>query len=182
MDLYLEEELSEPERREFEEHLAICPGCAGTLEDRRVLNLAFSSLPPIKVPLDFSASVLSRLPEQARFAFGWLAAVMTGTGLLLAGLLGAHLLTGESLADVLVTLGRSAIGTVSLAIPFVAKIFKTLQVFLKLAGDLGVALVKHLGVLSSLLTPEAIGVVLVLGLAVSLLLVFGVRKIASLGE
>ena len=182
MGLYLEGELSGPERREFEEHLAACPGCARTLEDRRALDLVFSSLPPIEVPPGFSASVLARLPGKPRFAFGRLAAVVTGTGLLLAGLLGAHLLTGESLAEVLVSFGRSVIGFASLAVPFVAKVFKVLQVFVKLAGDLGAALVKGLGVLSSLLSPEAIGAALLLGLAISLLLIFGVRKIASLGE
>jgi anti-sigma factor RsiW len=182
MDLYLEGELSEPERREFEEHLAVCPGCAGKLEDRRALDLAFSSLPPIDVPRDFAAAVLARLPDIPRPAFGWLPSVVTGTALLLAGLLGYHLITGESVVQVMLSVGRFILGIVSLAVPFVAKVFKVLQVFVKLAGDLGAALVKGLGVLSSLLSPEAIGAALLLGLAMSVLLVFGIRKIASLGE
>jgi predicted anti-sigma-YlaC factor YlaD len=180
--LYLEGELSGPERREFEEHLAVCPACSRALEDRRALDLAFSSLPPIEVPPDFVTAVLARLPGRPRPVFGWLTAVVTGTAMLLAGLLGYHLITGESVVQVMLSVGRFILGFVSLAVPFVAKVFKVFQVFLKLAAELGASLVKGLGVLSSLLSPEAIGAALLLGLAMSLLLVFGVKKIASLGE
>jgi len=182
MDLYLEGELSEPERREFEEHLAVCPGCARTLEDRRALNLAFSSLPPIEVPPGFAAALLARLPEEPRSAFGWLVSVATGTGVILAGLLGYYLLTGESLAGVLVSTGRGVLGFVSLAAPLLAKVFKVLQVFLALAGDLARALVKGLGAVSSLVSPEVIGLALLLGLALALALAAGVRKIVTQGE
>jgi anti-sigma factor RsiW len=182
MDLYLEDALSESERREFEEHMAVCPGCAETLEDRRVFNQAFSSLPPIEVPPDFAAAVLARLPEEPRSAFGWLVSVATGTGVFLAGLLGYYLLTGESLAGVLISAGRGALGFVSLTAPFLAKVFKALQVVFALAGDLASALVKGLGVVSSIFSPEAIGLALFLGLALALLLAVGVRKIVTQGE
>lgn len=182
MDLYVEGALSEPERRGFEEHLAACPACARTLEDRRVLNLAFSSLPPIEVPPGFAAAVLAGLPEEPRSAFGWLVSVATGTGVFLAGLLGYYLLTGESLVGVLVSAGRDVLGFVSLAAPFLAKVFKALQVVFALAGDLAKLLVKGLGVVSSLVSPEVIGLALLLGLALALLLAVGVRKFVTQGE
>jgi anti-sigma factor RsiW len=182
MDLYLEGALSESERRGFDEHLGVCPACRRALEDRRALNLAFSSLPPIEVPPGFAAAVLARLPEEPRSAFGWLVSVATGTGVFLAGLLGYYLLTGESLAGVLISAGRGVLGFLSLAAPFLVKVFKVLQVFLALAGDFARALVKGLGVVSSLVSPEAIGLALLLGLTLALLLAVGVRKIVTHGE
>lgn len=181
MDLYLDGELVEAERREFEEHLALCPACRRALEDRRTLDQAFSSLPPIEVPPDFAAAILARLPEDRR-AFGWFASIVTGTALLFAGLLGYHILTGESLLGILMSVGRSVIGFIGLAVPLIAKVLELVRVFLKLTGDLGAALIKGLGILSSLLRPEIIGFTLLLGLALSLLLVLGVKKIVSLGE
>lgn len=182
MDFYLEGALPDSERRGFDEHLGICPACRRALEDRRALNLAFSSLPPVEVPPGFAASVLARLPEEPRAAFGWLVSVAVGTGVFLAGLLGYYLLTGESLAGVLVSAGRDVLGFISLATPFLAKIFKTLQVVFALTGDLAKFLVKGFGVVSSLVSPEIIGLALLLGLALALLLAVGVRKFVTQGE
>lgn len=182
MGLYLEDALPESERREFEEHLGACPACRRALEDRRALDLAFSSLPPIEVPPDFAAAVLARLPDEPISVFGWLVSVVTGMGVFLAGLLGYYLLTGESLAGILISAGRGVLGFISLAAPLLAKIFKVLQVVAALAVEMAKALVKGLGVVSSLFSPEVIGLGLVLGLALTLLLAAGVRKIVTQGE
>jgi predicted anti-sigma-YlaC factor YlaD len=182
MDLFLEGELDGPERCDVEGHLAACPACRRVLEERRVLSLAVAGLPAIEVPSDFARAVMDRLPTERRPAFGWLASAATGTALFLAGLLGYHLLTGESLAGVLVSVGRSVIGFVSLVIPILAKVFKLVRVFIKVVADLGTALLKGLGVLASLLRPEILGLVLALGLVLFFLVFFGVRKIVSLGE
>lgn len=182
MDLYLDGELAGPERREIEEHLAVCPACRRALEDRRTLNVAFFSLRPIEVPPGFAAAVLARLPDEPRSAFGWLVSVATGTAVFLAGLLGYYLLTGESLAGVLVSAGRGFLGFVSQAAPFLAKVFKVLQVVFALAGDLVKLLLKGLGVIASLFSPEVIGLALLLGLALACLLAVGVRKFVTQGE
>lgn len=182
MDLYLEGELDEAERRELEAHLDACPACRRSLEDRQALNMAVAGLPPFDIPPDFAATVLSRLPAGERPAPGWLAPVVTGTSILLAGLLGAHLLTGESLADVLVSLGRSVIGFLSLALPLFAKALELARVFIKLAGEMGTAVLKALGGLTSLLRPQILSFIVVLAIVLSFLVLFGVKKIVSLGE
>lgn len=182
MDLYLEGELRGAERREVEGHLAACPACLRILEDRRVLAQAFSSLPPIDIPEGFAAAILAKLPAERRPASGWLAALATGIALLLVGLVGYHVIAGKSVAEVLVSMGRSLVGFISLAVPFVAKLLKLVPVFIALARDLGTTLLRGLGFVSSLLRPEVVGLILALGLGLSLLLVFGVKKIVSLGE
>jgi anti-sigma factor RsiW len=182
MDLYLEGELDEAERRELEAHLGACPACRRSFEDRRALDMAVAGLPPIEIPPDFAATVLSRLPVDGRPAPGWLAPAITGTAILVAGLLGAHLLTGESLADVVVSLGRSIVGFLSLFVPLFAKAFELAHVFIKLAGEMSAAVLKALGVLSSLLRPEILGFILALAIILSALVLFGFKKIVSLGE
>jgi len=182
MDLYLEGELDAAERREIEDHLAACPSCRRVLEERRVIDLAVAGLPAIAVPPDFARTVLDRLPEEPRPAFGWLASVATAITLLLAGLLGYHLLTGESLAGVLVSVGRSVMGFFGLAVPLLAKVLELGKVFLRLARDFGAALLRGLQTVSSLFRPEILGLILALAFILLFLVVFGVRKIVSLGE
>lgn len=182
MDLYLEGELDKAECRELEAHLGACPACRRLLEDRRALNMAVAGLPPIDIPPDFAAAVLSRLPAGERRAPGWLAPVATGTAILLTGLLGAYLLTGESLADVLVSLGRSVIDFLGLAVPLFAKTLELARVLVKLSGEMSAAVLKALGALSSLLRLQVLGLGLALAIILSFLVLFGVKKIVSLGE
>jgi predicted anti-sigma-YlaC factor YlaD len=182
MDLYLEGELDSAERRRIEEHLAACPSCRRVLEERRVIDLAAAGLPPIAVPPDFARAVLDRLPHEPRPAFGWLASLATAMSLLLAGLLGYHLLTGESLAGVLVSVGRSVVSFFGLAVPLLAKVLELGKVFIRLARDFGAALWGGLQTVSSLLRPEILGLILALAFILLFLVVFGVRKIVSLGE
>lgn len=182
MDLYLEGELDAAERREFEAHLRNCPDCRGALDDRRAFERAFSSLPPIEVPPGFAAAVMARIPAERRHAFGWLAALLSGTGAVLAALLGYHLVTGESLAGILFAAGRAVAGFAGRAVVLVAKALGLLGVLLDAAGDLAKALWKGLGIFSVFLRPEVVGLILVLAFALSVLVVVGVKKIVSLGE
>jgi predicted anti-sigma-YlaC factor YlaD len=182
MDLYLEGELDAAERREIEEHLAACVSCRRVLEERRVIDLVVAGIPPIAVPPEFARTVLARLPHEPRPGFGWLASVATAITLLLAGLLGYHLLTGESLVGVFVSLGRSVVGFFGLVVPLLAKVLELGRVFIGLARDFGAALLRGLQTVSSLLKPEILGLVLALAFILLLLVIFGVRKIVALGE
>lgn len=182
MDLYLEDELSGAERAEFERHLAACPACRLELEDRRLLGLALTELPPIEVPESFVEAVMARLPRAPRRGISRVLAPVTATAAVLAAFLGYHLATGESLIDLLGAAGRAIASFVGLAVPLGAKVFMALRILLELVKTLGTALLRGLGILAPFLRPEVISIAFVLGLALFAVVVLGLKKIVSLGE
>jgi hypothetical protein len=182
MESYLDGELAGTESLEFEEHLAGCPACRRELDERRRLNAAAADLPPVEVPPGFAAAILAALPVERRRPFARLVPAAFALAVLFAALLAYHLITGESLVGVLLSVGRSVIGFFSLAAPPLAKLLKLAGVFVTLAGNFGAAFVRGGGILFSLLKPGMIGLGLVLGLGLSLLFAVGVKKIVSLGE
>lgn len=180
--LYLEGELGPFERRGLEAHLEGCPACREALAERRLLHEAFTSLPPFEVPSDFALSVMDRLPEPAEAKARWLAPLVAGTASLVVGLLGFYLLTGESLSDVLVAVSRSSGAAFGRFLPLFAKLLKVGDLLLNISVDFVSMLVTGLGAFSRLLGPEGIGLVLGLGLLLSLLCFFGAKRLLSLGE
>lgn len=182
MDLYLEGELPGPERTEFERHLAACPACCLELEDRRLLGRALTELPPIEVPESFVEAVMARLPRAPRSGISRVLAAVAATAAVLAALLGYHLATGESLIDLLSAAGRAIASFVGLAVPLAAKVFMALRILLELVKTLGTALLRGLGILAPFLKPEVISIAFVLGFALFVAVVLGLKKIVSFGE
>jgi hypothetical protein len=182
MDLYLEGELEVSERREFEAHLDRCPACREALEDRRAFERALSSLPPIEVPPGFAAAVMARVPAGRRRAFARLVAALSVTAALFTALLGYHLVTGETLAGILLAVGRSIAGLAGGVVTWAAKAFGLLGVLLDVAADFTGVLWRGLSALGSVYRPEVIGVILALAFGLSVLVALGVKKIVSLGE
>lgn len=180
--LYLEEELGPSERREFEAHLVRCPSCRDVLAERRLLHEAFISLPPFEVPPDFALSVMDRIPEAADGKAGWLAPLASGLAALVVGLLGFYILTGESLSDILVAVSRSLSSGFGRLLPLFAKLLKVGGLLLDIASGFVTMLGKGLVTLLSSLGPDGIGLILGLGLLLSLLLFFGAKRLLSLGE
>jgi len=182
LDFYLERELGEAGRSEVEAHLSRCPACRHALEERRRLLGAFSGLPDLPVPGDFAAAVMNRLPGSRRLAFGRFAAMTSSAIGFLALLLGYHLMTGESLTDMMLSGGRSLLASASQVVPLLAKVLKLTGLALAWAGSLVAALVKGLGIVSAFLAPGARGPALALGLGLSFLILYGMKRIFTLGE
>jgi anti-sigma factor RsiW len=165
--LYLEGELDPFERRGLEAHLEDCPACRESLAERRLLHEAFTSLPPLEVPPDFALSVMDRLPEPAEAK---------------PRLMGFYILTGESLSDVLVAVSRSFSSGFGRLLPLFAKLLKVGSLLLDVAASFVTMLGKGLVTLLSALGQEGIGLILGLGLLLSLLFFFGAKRLLSLGE
>jgi len=180
--LYLEGELGPAERRGLEAHLEGCPACREALAERRLLHEAFTSLPPLEVPPDFALSVMDRLPEPAEARPRWLAPLVAATASLIVGLLGFYVLTGESLSDVLVAVSRSFSSGFGRLLPLFAKLLKVGGLLLDVASGFVTILGKGLVALLSSLGTEGIGLILGLGLLLSLLLFFGAKRLLSSGE
>ena len=180
--LYLEGELEPGERRACEEHLGRCPGCRAAFEERRLLHEAFSSLPPLEVPPSFARSVMAGIQENAGTAWRRIAAVAAAALALASGLLGIHLLTGKSLTGVLLSPSRALGAGLSDLLPLLAKVLKSAGLALELLFELVSTLAGGLGVLSSVIGPGLAGPALGLGLILSVLLLFGARRLLALGE
>lgn len=180
--LYLEGELGPAERQAIEEHLGRCPGCRAAFEEKRLLHEAFTSLPPLEVPSGFARVVMDGIPEKAGSVFRRVAAFAAAVLALTIGLLGFHLFTGKSLTSVLISASRSLEAGFGGLLPFLAKILKSASLALELLYELVSTLAGGLGVLASLVRPELVGLTFGLGLILSVLMLFGAKRLLALGE
>ncbi len=180
--LYLEGELGPYKARGLEEHVERCEACREALAERRLLHEAFTTLPPIEVPADFARSVMENLPEPDPAPTGHLAPLLAAAASLVVGLLGFNLLTGASLSDVLVAVNRFVGSAVAQGLPLAAKSFKVAALLLHAATDLAEMLFAAGGAMVRSLGPGGFGLLLGLGGAFLLLVVFGARRFLSQGE
>jgi predicted anti-sigma-YlaC factor YlaD len=180
--LHLEGELGPREARALAAHLERCPACRERLAERRLLHEAFTSLPPFEVPPDFALSVMDRLPEPTETKAGWIGPLVAATVSLMIGLFGFSLLTGQSLSEFLVAVNRFFGSVVAQLLPLAAKMFKIGNVLLKVGADLASMALAAIGTFARALGPQGIALILGLGLVLSLLAIFGARRLLSLGE
>lgn len=122
---YLEQELSEEDRKRIEEHLENCPACRKLLADRRLYLQSLTGLPPLEPPPDFTDRVMAGLPPLKSPARFWLA--LTGGMYLLFSLLVAGL----------------ALGTRTSFSPIFLKIFKNLFNLAAVFSSLIIKLIHH---------------------------------------
>jgi predicted anti-sigma-YlaC factor YlaD len=180
--LYLEGQLEPGERRAFKEHLERCPACRAAYEERRLLHQAFTTLPAIELPPGFSGTVMAAIPEERRTVAAALSALAAGFLALSASLLGFYLLTGRSVPDLAVSVSRSLGAGLGGLLPLLAKVLKSAGLALELLYGLLSSLAGGLGALSSVVRPGIAGLALGLGLILTVLMLFGAKKLLSVGE
>ena len=88
---YIDDEVSDSERRRVERHLSRCEECRQELESLRLTVAALRQLPEVQTTRSFA---ISTAPEQVRGGFGWV------LGVRLAASAAAVVLVGLILADV----------------------------------------------------------------------------------
>lgn len=156
---YLERELSSPENRDIEGHLAVCPKCRDAVEERRRMLQAIETLPAFDVPPDFAKGVMDRIstaPEKVKVSFvHWLAAGVAGFLAFSAALAIFALLTGHGLSQFFIRLNHGLWSYVQVAVSGLAKFAKFVILAFKIAGQFLQELLESLRAFASLISPEA---------------------------
>lgn len=178
---FLENELGSEEKRMVKNHLESCPACSRAVEARRAIHEASTTLPPLEIPPDFAEQVMARIPSSRIFLYSWPAALAMGFVTLFLAFAGVYLLTGQSLVGFLTSINHTVLDFLKQTTLILGKIVKIIMVVLNLVGDFIVSLGKGLEVLSSLLRPDIIAAGLLLGLALSFLFIYGMKRIFSFG-
>jgi hypothetical protein len=152
-------------------HLAECPACRIALNERRLIQQAAESLPPIDVPADFAAGVLARLEPAENAALprlslrGWLAATFAGAGTFGLALTLLALLSGHNLGTYFLHLSQALIGYLQDATATAIKLAKYLLLFLKIAREFAGAAIDVLKRATAFIGPEVQAACLLAALA-----------------
>jgi len=154
---YSEGELTGPEKRAVEEHLASCLKCREAVEERRLLIQAARTLPPFEVPSDFAQKIMARIsPAPARLTvLGWLAAAAAGVTALVATLGLAALLTGAGFSQLFLGLNRFLWNNIQNIASVLVKVTKYIFLVFKILGQISRELIGWFKVLTSFIGPEA---------------------------
>jgi len=157
---YLDGDVSAPDRRDIEAHLAGCGACRAAVAERRLLAQAADGLPPIEIPDGFAAAVAARLPSRAparaaRKPF-LLRPAAGAAGLALFVLAGAAALVlgGANLPDFVHAAGRFVRGNIEGLASLLARGAGYAGVAARVVGKLLGQLLEGFRVLSSFIGPE----------------------------
>jgi anti-sigma factor RsiW len=179
---YLDGILPAEEARQAEDHLSSCAGCRAALEERRMLALATESLPPLELPPDFSARVITALSPGKVTLRSWLAALAFWLSSVVVTLGFFVLITGERGGGFLLSLVQAAWSGLKNASLLFAR-FATLVILAGRAVRYIVTfLVKGLVLVTSLISPGIQAAAIVLSLIILIGLWFLVGKGRLVGE
>lgn len=152
--LYLEGELTAAEMSALKKHLHSCPLCQNAVEERRLLLEAADNIPLIQPPPMFTQQVMSRiLPQRISLRAAVLAITSAFTSAA-ALLMILFLLSGQSVANMLVGLNHAAINVVRNIVVGGAKVIKVVVLVFKLIYQFSEFIVEGLGHLTGILSPE----------------------------
>jgi predicted anti-sigma-YlaC factor YlaD len=176
---YLDGDLPPAAKRRVEAHAVACAECRTVIEDRRAFLEAASSLPVFDVPASFASSIAARLetvpaPERKRLPiWTWIAASASGSAAFIATLALIALVTGQNLWQYLARLQHGFLDYLQGAATAIIRLLKYIQIFLKIAGDFGSALMDVVKQAAALISPPvqaacAVSAVIILAMGVVL--------------
>lgn len=180
--LYLEKELSPSENKRVKEHLTFCPRCKNAVEERRILLQASESLPFWEAPPDFARQVIAQIFPKKVTLRQWLIAASAGLSSTTLTFLAFFALSGENLLEVLIGLGHRLLELLQTFSVFFIKAFKLafllIRIIIQFLGFFAEGFVR----LSSILSPEAQIILIILTVIFSVTLFLGVRRKFMAGE
>lgn len=180
--LYLEKELSPPENKKIEKHLASCSKCKNAIEERRILLQASESLTLWESSLDFPSRVMAQIfPEKVSLR-SWLEAAAAGFSSITLILLAFFLLSGENLGYLLLSLNHTLLNLVRNILILFVKLFKLAYLLVRIAFQFSGFLIEGVAHLTTILSPEVQIILIILTITLSVSLLYGVRRKFMTGE
>ncbi|MGD8535707.1 MAG: zf-HC2 domain-containing protein [Candidatus Aminicenantes bacterium] len=180
--LYLEKELSPVEEREINKHLAVCPKCKKTVEERRLLLQAAESLPLWKTPRDFTQQVMARIFPERVSPLAWLGAVASGFASMILAVVLFALVTGQSLSSLLFNIYHTVLDFVKNLSPLFAKTIKVASLLIKILQQLGEVLLKGLTLLTTIISPQLQIILIAVAIIFIASSVYGIKRKLLIGE
>lgn len=180
--LYLEKELSSPEKKKIEYHLTRCLKCRKALEERKILLQAAESLPSIEAPSDFTQRIMNRIFPAKVSIREWLLAFSLGFTIFLATSFIYLLASGQSLSSLFISLFHSRWNQgINISLIF-AKLIKLISISLSTIRQILEALLHALSMLTTIISPEIKIIIITITLILTTFLIYGLRKKLAIGE
>ena len=178
---YLDGELDQAERREFEQHLDGCPSCRRALAQRRLVAEAAAGLPDLQLPADFSGRVMERIDRPRVTALGWFVLAAGSCASMTLMIVGLFLLAGHSLTDLFLGIEGFLIGTMKNGAILFGRMTSLVGLTFSVLNHILAAIVDGLKGMTSIISPAYLALIAVLLIGVITTSVYGLRKL-FLGE
>lgn len=180
--LYLENELSASEKRGVEQHLASCQKCKNAFEERNLLQRAAESLPIWSTPPGFTRQVMDRIFPAKIPLLSWIGAVSAGLASIVLAFTAWTLVTGQNVADVLLSINHTLLNYVKNLVPLLVKIFKLASLGLKVFHQFSQYLFKLITWMTTIVSPQIQVVILAVTAILITFFIFGMRRKILFGE
>lgn len=180
--LYLEGELSSKQAKKIKRHIDSCSNCKNSLAERRRLNLAAERLPDLELPKDFTSQVMEKIfPEKVPLR-SWLIALAGGFSSIAAILFIYFLISGQNLADFMISLNQAFVSLARNLSVFCAKFLKLVSLFVKIILQFLGYLINGLSRWTKIPNQEIQVVIISLTLLLSVFLIFKLKRKLFSGE
>jgi hypothetical protein len=180
--MYLEKQLSAPENKMIEKHVASCLRCQKVLEERKLLLQAVESLPSWQVPSNFARQVMENISPVKVSLWSWLSALAGGFLTFIVAFTLYILATGQHVSSLFISLHQALWGQIKNSSLVFIKFFKVISAILSTVRQLLESLFKDLLQILTVIKPEVQILIIVTFILVSFLFIYGVRRKFSLGE
>lgn len=178
---YLDGEMDQAERREFERHLDACPSCRRALAERRRVAEAAAGLPNLELPPDFSRRVMDRIDRPRVTALGWLVLAAGSCASMVIVIAGLFLLAGHSLTDLVLRVQGFLTGTLKNGAILFGRMTSLIGLSISVINHMFTALVDGLKGVASVIPLPWLAVITIILIGVITTSVYGLRKL-FLGE
>jgi len=178
---YLDGELDQAERREFEQHHDGCPSCRRALAQRRLVTEAAVSLPDLELPPDFSRRVMERIDKPRVTVLGWLVLAAGSCASMTLVIVGLFLLAGHSLTDLFLRIEGFLMGTLKNGAILFGRMTSLISLTFSVITHIFTALGDGLKGMTAVIPPAWMAVITVILIGVITTSVYGLRRLL-LGE